>query len=317
MLWDAVEDWKSAWQQGGRIPVDTFRPPRIDFDRLLDIGATIPMFGESRLVVVHDVNQVAATQQERLVKTLSNFGDSTNVVLTATGFDKRTKLFKALCNWGSFEEFPRIYDNQIPSWAKRLAGEFGWQLSQDAADLLSSAFGSDLFAVRQTIERATLYIDKIRRIELTDIEIVMSGEGTHTVFLLLDAAAESDLGRALTIVRSLFASQDYPEVWLSALSSLFHRLLKLLELNDPNDVNVGRQMGMHPRFVARIRQQADHFKARGLTAAILACFETEWAIKTSRLTPRLGWELLAYRLCRLRVLAGTPLFDLENPKFGE
>ena len=60
LLWDALEDWKSAWQAGGRIPLDSFRPPRIDFDRLLDIGATIPMFGEQRLVVVHDVNQIAA-----------------------------------------------------------------------------------------------------------------------------------------------------------------------------------------------------------------------------------------------------------------
>ena len=125
------------------------------------------------------------------------------------------------------------------------------------------------------------------------------------------------LGKALTIVRSLFASQDYPEVWLSALSSLFNRFLRLLELNDPNDVSVGRQMGMHPRFVARVRRQANHFKVRGLTAAILACFETEWAIKTSQVSPRLGWELLAYRLCRMRVLAGPPIFDLENPKLGE
>jgi DNA polymerase III delta subunit len=135
--------------------------------------------------------------------------------------------------------------------------------------------------------------------------------------LLLDAAAESDLARALAIIRSLFASQDHPEMWLSALSSLFQRLLKLLELNEPNDFNAARQMRVKPGFVPILRRQAAHFKAQGLTAAILACFETEWAIKTSQFPRRLCWDLLAYRLCVPRILSGPPIFDLEYPKIGE
>ena len=317
LLWDAIEDWKAAWQKSGKIPLDTFRPPKIDFDRLLDIGATIPMFGDSRLVVIHDVDGVALSQQERLFSTLSHFGDTTKVLITAAPFDKRTKLFKTLCNWGSYEEFPRVFDNQIPGWAKRIAGEFGWQLAPGAANLLGETFGVDLFSVRQTIERATLYIGSIRRIELADIEIVLSGEGTHSVFLLLDAVADSDLARALTIVRSLFASSDYPESWLATLSGLLLRLLRLLEVNDPNDFNAARMTGIHEKFIGQSRRQAAQFRAQGLSAAILACFEIEWAIKTSQVGRRLGWELLVYRLCRKRVLAGPPFFDLENPKTGE
>lgn len=317
LIWDAIEDWKRAWRHAGRIPLDVFRPPKLDCDRLLDVGATIPMFDEVRLVVVHDVNKVPEPQHRRLVNALSSFGDTTKVVVTAAGFDKRKKLYKSLRQWGDWEEFPRIYDNQLPGWAKRIAADFGWQLSPAAAAHLATTFGDDLFAVRQTIERATLFIGDRRRIEEADIETVLAGEGTHTVFLLLNAVGDGDLARALAIVRSLFAGQDQPQMWLGALSSLLQRLLRLAELAEPNDVAAARQTRIHPRFISQSRRQVEYFRPHGLAAAILACFETEWAIKTSQVSPRLGWELLVYRLCSRRVLNGPPLFDLENPEIGE
>jgi DNA polymerase-3 subunit delta len=317
LLWDAIEDWKRVWRQSEHIPLDTFRAPKIDYDRLLDVGATIPMFGEVRLVVIQDAERVADKQQKRLLDALARFGDSTKVLVAAHKLDKRKKTYKGLKAWGDLEEFPRIYDNQIPGWAKRIAGDFGWQLAPDAAGLLATTFGDDLFSVRQTIERATLYIGNRRRIESADVEIVLAGEGTHTVFLLLNALGDGDLNRSLAIVRSLFAGQDQPHLWLAALSSLLQRLLRLAELDEPDKFTAARQTGIHHRFIDQARSQVRHFRTQGLSAAILACFETEWAIKTSRVTPRLGWELLVYRLCSRKALNGPPFFDLENPELGE
>jgi DNA polymerase-3 subunit delta len=231
--------------------------------------------------------------------------------------DKRKKLFKGLCAWGSFEEFPAIYPDRLPGWAQRIAGEFGWRLSPAAAELLASTYGDDLFAVRQTIERATLFLGAQRRIEVADIEPMLAGEGMHSVFLLLDAVSSSDLARALAIVRSLFAGEDHPPLWLSALASLLTRLLKLLELNEPNDVRASQLTGIKPFFMAKSRAQAEHFGREGLTNGILACYETEWATRTSPLPERLAWEILAWRLCRKTPLADFALVDSESTDFGE
>lgn len=317
LLWDAVEDWKRLNRRVGQLPLDSFHAPKIDIDRLLDVGATIPMFGEQRLVLIHDINKVPAPQQEKLMRALKVFGESTRVVATASGLDKRLKFTKFLLSWADVEEFPRIYTDRLPGWAQRIAADLGWQLAPNAAGLLASTLGDDLFAVRQTIERTTLYIGQKRRIELADIEAGLTGDGQHSVFLLLDAVSEPNLERSIRIVRSLFAGTDRPELWLGALTTLLQRLLKLSEINEPNDFQASRQTGIHPKFIGQARRQVAYFGQRGLTAALYGCFETEWGVKTSRFTPRLGWELLTYRLCTKKVLLRGPLLSLENPHFEE
>ncbi|GAB4319807.1 MAG: DNA polymerase III subunit delta [Candidatus Zixiibacteriota bacterium] len=317
VLWDAVDDWKRVMQREGRSAIDIFHAPRVDFDQLLDTGATIPMFGEQRLVLIHDINKIPTLQQERLTKILATFGDTTRVLMTATSLDKRTKFAKFLMSWAEVEEFPRIFPDRLPGWAQRIAGDLGCRLSPQAATLLADTYGDDLFAVRQTIERTALFVHEKRRIELADIELGLSGDGQHTVFLLLDTVAEPNLARSLHVVRSLFSSGEQPVVWLSALASLLQRLVKLAELNEPNDNQAARLTGIRPFFLAKARRQVEYFGHRGLAAALYACFETEWAIKTSRLSPHVGWELLVYRLCSKRALVGPPLFDLENSQFAE
>jgi len=317
LLWDAVEHWKAVWRKDEQVPIDIFRAPKIDLDRLLNIGATIPLFAQTRLVVINEISKVGDPQVERLLKILGQFGPTTKVLVTAQDFDKRKKLFKGLCAWGDFEEFPQIYQDKLPGWAQRIAGDFGWHLSPAAAELLASTYGDDLFAVRQTIERTTLFIATQRRIEVSDIEPMLAGEGMHSVFLLLDAVAAPDFHRALSIVRSLFASDNYPPLWLSALASLLTRLLKLLELNEPNDAKAAQLTGINPYFMKKSRAQIRYLGYDGLVTAIRACYETEWAIRTYPISERLAWELLAWRLCTKQPIAVFALADMESADFGE
>lgn len=317
LLWDAVEHWKATWRKTQPVSCEVFQAPKIDFDRLLDIGATIPMFAETRLVLIRDINKILESQHERLLQTLNRFSDTTKALLTATDLDKRKKLYKGLSSWGSFEEFPRIYDDKLPGWAQRIAGDFGWRLSPDAAELLASACGDDLFSVRQTIERVTLFLDRQRRIEVADVENMLAGEGIHTIFLLLDAVAQHDLGRSLAIVRSLFAGGEYPGVWLSALSRLLGKLAKLAELKEPNDFRAAELTGMKPFLVKKSRAQIEAYGEKNLPAAILACCETEWGIKTSQVSNRMGWEILVWRLCSRPVIPDFSILSLNSPRFRE
>jgi len=312
VLWDATEEWKRRWQAKGRMPLDTFRAPRIDYDRLLDVGSTISMFGEERLLIIHDAGKVPQPQQDRMISILKRFSDSTKILLTATDFDKRRKYYKFVSEWAVMEEFPKIYESQLPGWVVRIAGDFGWTISPAASQLLVQCCGDDLFEARQTIERITLQVPKPRRIEVSDIEAALSGAGSHSVFLLLEAVTKPDLRRALEIVRSLFASDEYPEVWLSALGTLLQRLLIINELGSASPSEVLQKTGLKPKMAEAARHQAAYFKVPGLVAAIYACFETDWAIKTSRVSPLMGWELLVYRLCSREALLDKPLFSLES-----
>lgn len=312
LIWDAVEEWKRYWRRNGPVALDVFRAPRIDYDRLLDVGATIPMFSEDRMVIIHEAGKVPQTQHEKLVSILERFGGSTKVLLTATEIDRRRKLYRFLTEWAVVEEFPRVYPNKLPGWVVRIAGDFGWTISNSAADLLANSCGDDLFAMRQTIEQITLFVQPQRWIEVADVEMALAGSGHHSILLLLEAICKSDLRQSLEIVRSLFAGEDQPEVWLSALGSLLTNLLRVSELKNSPDSEIIRLTGIKPFVLPGIKEQARALQPKGIMAGIYTCFETDWAIKTSRLTPRMGWELLAFRMCRRGTCLEQPLFDLES-----
>ncbi|MBI3872738.1 MAG: DNA polymerase III subunit delta [candidate division Zixibacteria bacterium] len=317
VLWDAVESWKNVSRTSAGASRRTFTAPHIDFERLSDLGTTLPMFETLQLVHVANVDRVPSARQTEFVEILRRFGATNRVLLTAEAIDRRTTFFKALSALGLNEAFPRIYPENLPGWVMRIAGEFDWALSPDAVDLLVGVHGSDLFEVRQTIERATLFIGARRRIEKSDVERVIAGQGEHDVFQLVEALAREDTVQALAIVRSLQAVAIPASFWLRSLTTSCIRLIRLCGFKDKPDTEIGRELGMHPWLVGKLRPQAMALGVNGLTQAIAAIFEADWAIKTSTMTDRLAAELLVWRLASRRRRIAPNWFDLGFPTTRE
>jgi DNA polymerase III delta subunit len=319
LLWEAVEHWKGVWRHAvPGVNVRVFTAPHVDLDRLLELGTTVPLFETLQLIVVEQVDHFPEGRLGGFVDILRRFGSSTKALLTAGTIDRRKAFYKTLANanLGPSEVFPRIYNDDVPGWVRRLAGEFDWTLSPQAVELLAGVQGTDLFAVRQTIERATLYIGQRRRIEAADIEAVIAGDGEHDIYLLMEAIGAEDLSHALGIMRSLLASGDRTLPWLAQITGQCLRLLKLLELSEESDQKAGQVLGIHPFLVRRLRPQAQSFGVGGLAATMEAVFETDWATKTSTLPTRLAWELLVWRLAEKNRRRAV-WFDLENPNIRE
>jgi DNA polymerase-3 subunit delta len=317
VLWDAVENWKRAWQpaaagQAGPVP-HVFTAPQIDHDRLRNLIATVPLFETLQLVVIQDVERVHEKRQDEVGRILRNLPATTKILLTSSEIDRRKTWYKTLASLGPVEVFPRIYPEGIAGWVRRIASDFGWTLSPPAVDLIASVHGTDLFAARQTIERATLFIGRQRRIELADIEIVIAADGEHDVYLLVEALSGGDLARALEIVRSLTGGpSDRSTFLLGQMTTQTQKLLALLECGKMSEDGAAKALGMHPFLVRKLRPQAAAFGVNGLADMAGAVFETDWAIKTSTVKPEMAMQLLAWRLSS-PARRETVWFDLEDP----
>jgi DNA polymerase-3 subunit delta len=319
VLWDAAEHWKSVWKQkaGATVRVQSFTAPQIDFDQLLGAGATLPMFETIQPVVIHDVDRLTGKKLDEFLRILKQSSPSTKWLLTSEAMDKRTAPYKALAALGPVEVFPRIYSDKIGGWVQRIAGEFDATLSTPAIDLIASVHGSDLFGVRQTIERAVLFIGRKRRIELADAETVMAGEGEYDVFQLLEAASTENFARSLSIARSLAASMQNSSnisLWLGMIHGQCLRYLQLLEMSEKTNEQIGQILRppLHPFLVGKLRAQAAGFGEAGLLNAVAAVFETDWAIKTSTLSPQLAWELFVWRIARGAKRSSASILNLDS-----
>jgi DNA polymerase-3 subunit delta len=260
---------------------------------------------------------LTGTKLDEFLRIHKQSPQSTKWLLTTEGMDKRKSEYKSLSSLGPVELFPKIYPEKLGGWVQRIASGFDATLSSAAIDMIASVHGSDLFAARQTVERAVLYIGRKRRIEVADVELVMAGEGEYDVFQLLEAASTNDFSRALSIARSLLAaSRSDSEIsfWLSLIHGQCVRFLQLLDHAGKSNEQVGQIMHIHPFLVGKLRTQATGLGYDGLTGAVAAVFETDWAIKTSMLKPQMAWELFVWRVAHGRKHLSKPLFDLESPR---
>jgi|CXWL01.1.fsa_nt_gi DNA polymerase-3 subunit delta len=315
VLWEATEHWKGVCRKAlgaEGAPVKVFTAPQIDYDRLLEIGTTVPMFETASIVVIAQLERVPEAKYETLSRTLKSFPSTARVLVTGEKVDMRKTFYKTLAGLGPVEVFPRIYPEQVSGWVRRIAADFDWALSPQAVDLLSTVHGTDLFGIRQSIERATLYIGRRRRIEVNDIETVLSGEGEHDVYQLIDAASRGDLATALGMARSLLVGGDKIVFWLSAMTSQCQRLLQLSEFGEISDAEAGKRLQTHPFLVSKLRPQLAGFGPSGLVRTLEAIFQTDCAMKTSLIQPALAWELLVWRIAHKRRSASIPLFELES-----
>jgi DNA polymerase-3 subunit delta len=322
VLWDASEHWKSAWRAagGGTARVQTFTAPQVDFDQLLGAGATVPMFETIQPVMIRDVGKFNGKKQDEFLRIIKQSSASTKWLLTSEDIDKRTSFYKALAGLGPVEVFPKIYPDKIGGWVQRIAGDFEAALSPSAVELIASVHGSDFFGVRQTVERATLYIGRKRRIEVADVEIVLAGEGEYDVFQLLEAASRSDFARSLSIAKALAAASDIrydASIWLGMIHGQCQRFLQLVGLADKRDDQIAQIMHLHPFLISKLRSQATGFGYDGLVHAVQAAFETDWLIKTSTLPAHTAWELFVWRISQGKKRLAAPLYDLEFPRVRE
>ncbi|HUT61908.1 MAG TPA: DNA polymerase III subunit delta [Phycisphaerae bacterium] len=326
ILWDAAEQWKAHWRAADQdasagaqaCSVDVLYGPDLTLDHLSALITAVPMFTACQLVLIKDIEKLPQKYRDDFVTILSLRCDAVKVLLTAAAVDKRLKWFKHLRTFASVEEFPRIYENDLPGWARRIVSDFGWSISPQAVEQLALDHGTDLFEMRQTIERAILHIGDRRRIEAADIETVRAGIGTHNVFLLSEAIARCDLRRALDIAQTPGGNRNQIALWLGTLFGQFQRLTNILD-HPPgmSDAELARAVGLNPFIVKRLRADASAFGHLGLEDALVAAFETDCAIKTSAMPPRLAFDLLVYRTCRRRTLANRPWFNLESPNTWE
>ncbi len=322
VLWDAAEQWKAYWKRtgGDALRVQTFTAPQIDFDQLLGAGATMPMFETTQPIIIKDADRLTSKKLDEFLRIFKQSSASTKWLLTAEGFDKRTAQYKAISSLGPMESFPKIYPEQLGGWVQRIASDFEATLAPAAVDLVASVHGSDLFGARQTIERAVLYIGRKRRIEVADVEIVMAGEGEYDVFQLLEAASRNDFSRALSIARSLLAtsrSDSDISFWLTLIHGQCLRFLQLLEHAGKTNDQVALILHIHPFLVGKLRPQATGLGFERLTGAVSAAFETDWAIKTSTLSPQMAWELFIWRIASGKRAQTQPVMNLESPRVWE
>lgn len=289
----------------------------IDLDELINLIDSAPFFTDRNVILVRGSNlfkekkaSAAGTQkakpdkrEARFLATISDMPPYSVLILeTHEKADKRRKLYKAIDKYGAAVETEALHAWNISDWLQSKLFELGKQLDREAHAYLLEAIGAmqqiSLGFLDQELSKLELYTDK-KLITKEDLLQVLSGMPEVSIFAMLDAVSDKNIGKALHLLTEQLSAGVYP-LNIAALLTRHVRQLwqaKTLEAKGYKGRQLAAPLGLVPFIAEKVGQKSRGFSEAALKRAMLDLAETDYKLKSGQAEPAL-LERIIIELCQ-------------------
>jgi DNA polymerase-3 subunit delta len=266
---------------------------------IVQSARTLPMMGERRVIVVLRAERILKPKRrgksveegpadsdgepsgdaEALEAYVRTPEPRTTLVFVASDVDRTRRLYKTLAKqatvvecWGlkpgkDAKMDLRQVARQAEALVRTAVADSGQQIDSAAARLIAERAGTDIATLRGDLDRLLLYAAGKPKIELKDVQEIVSGETAQDDWAVTNAIQRGDTAEALRQLALSLESGGVPYMILGQLGWFVRERLP----------------GVDPRRVQ---------------AAVEALFRTDLDLKSSGGDPRVLLERLVVELCR-------------------
>jgi len=275
----------------------------LDAERIVQAARTLPMMADRRLVWVRNAEFVFKQSTDALKK-LVEYVESPDSMscLVFQAMDrvkKNSKLYKRVVKNGCVLENQTPRERELLGWVKNAVEGRGRIIRPDAAAMLVEAIGRDLATLDTAIDRLVLYVDPPAAIELEHVEASVPHTRVRTVWELIDAVAERDVGRTLERAHQLLDQGEEPLRLLALIIYQFRQLLigRAAKESGAAPQEAARAAGVPPFKTRAFLRQLDNYRRIELLAALERLTEADRALKSSKMPSGLIFEAVLLDLC--------------------
>lgn len=283
---------------------EKFRGNDATAEAVRNAAETLPFLTKRRVVVVRDAQDVPNAELDALGEYFADPAPTTCMVVAANTtnrkLDGRTKAVQLLTKNAQAFEFKELKEYEVGDVVRRNAKSLGLDLDADAAAYLVEALGTDMSALMGSLEKIDLYLGtERRRATVDDVRAVVADVRVKTVFELADALGARKFGAAVKMLdRMLVAGES--AVGITAMVARHFRIVG--KLQDPGVAHApsrdaAKAAGVPPFFVDNYRSDATRFSPAEVAQIRRRIVETDFALKSSRLSERIIMESLLYDVC--------------------
>ncbi len=268
---------------------------------VVEQALTFPVFAARRLVVIKNLHEASAGQLDGLLSYIADPVPESILLLTAEKIDARRKFFQVLKKNGKIFEFKKIFDNQLPSFARDLAKSCGIELTSGALKLFCKRVGTNLVEVQGEIKKLQSYLGERDLADEQDVAAIISDTRIESIFDLTDALGRGDCSSALLLLHRLLAEGQAPLMILAMITRHYRQIWKIQELLSQN-VSQGelpRKVGVSPYFLNGLVKQAKRYGKREYREIFKQFLATDMALKSSGADPEAQIECLALSLAAM------------------
>jgi len=262
------------------------------FGRFKDGLCQTSMFKEKKLIIL--TNPLSEPDfKEKFSKEKKSFLDSSDIIVffQEADFNKKDSLFNFLKKNSKTQEFELLQGLKLRNWVvKRFNNS---KIDQKAVGLLLEYVGSDLWRMKNEIQKLIDY-KKDGMIEEKDVRLQVKSNINTDIFKTIDAVAERRKDKALKFLQKHIEKGDSPLYLMSMINYQFRNLLTIKDLAEkslPYNV-ILKKSGLHPFVVKKTYSQSRFFSLQDLKKIYHKIFKTDLKIKTGRINPEIGLELL-------------------------
>ena len=291
---------------------------QMTLDRLRSVGKTVPFLSERRLVIIKGLlerfdpkskfgrqkkSASLANQHDECklwASCLSNMPDSTILVLVDDGVGSNNPLFNELSGRAEVKSFPLLRGTKLHQWIGGRVREEGGSISPQAVDLLAKLVGSNLWIMKNEINKLTLFTSG-RRIETEDVSKEVSYAQQASVFAMVDAILEFRAGIAEKSLKQLLERGATPAYLLVMLSRQVRMIARIkgLKSQGKSEREIQTRLGLTSEFAFRkTLEQANRYPLARIKEIYHKLLETDLSIKTGKYEGELALNILVAELCQ-------------------
>jgi len=267
---------------------------KIDFDEFYNQFRVSSMFQEKKLIILNNVFSKKPFQEEFLenIKDIESLKDVV-VVFEKDSVDERTKLFKTLKKDCKSQEFNLLDLKTLRVFAENEFKLRGAKINIDAAALLLSYVGNDLWRLSNEIDKLALYkAGSVIRKE--DIQLQVKPKIEVDIFQTIDALAQKNKKGAFLLLRKHLVNGESPIYLLSMLQYQFRNLLAIKELAEKGLMydSIVKKSGLHPFVVKKNYFQCKNFSMQDLKSIYKKMFQIDLQVKLGKMDTEAALDLL-------------------------
>jgi len=257
----------------------------------------LPMMSNTRVVRIRDFAKLRETDEDSLIRYLTNPSPSTVMIFTADDLDKRKKSTKVLLDVCTVVEFSPLKDSEAKAWAKTRLKELKTTADDQVLSEIIRLVGTDVQTLFNELDKLASAAADTGRITSALVDELIGRTRELSNFELADHLLAGNRKRALETLHRLLEDGAEPVMLVGLIAGNYHRLAlgkSLLARGGREEVfrNISLPPFKRDSYISTLQRSTAAKIARGiqLTAA------TDLAIKTSQATPSLQLELLVCEL---------------------
>ncbi len=256
-----------------------------DAREILTLCETLPVFAARRLIAVKHIDKLRAPTLDAIQSYVGDPVTTTCLALIGTKLDGRSKATQTLKKSAAVIDCSPLSLRDIPTWIRQYASSIGLQVDEPAIALMANVCGRDLYTVKHEIDKLITYLVPQTHASLANVQALISGESTDSVFEICNAIGRHDPASALLTMRTVLNGGEPPLRLLALLTTQFRQLWKVQSLAQKLDGKrlspdaLAKAAGLSPFRVRSLLSQVSQFSTQDLQAAFARIAEADSRLK--------------------------------------